>query len=62
MGSFTKEGPMFFKRFLVGCVLTITAFLTPAYACEQHEKQAQSCLAGHEWNDDAKTCAPVVSS
>ncbi|UWP88132.1 hypothetical protein [Aliiroseovarius crassostreae] len=53
---------MFFKRCLVGCVLTVTAFLTPAYACEQHEKQAQSCLAGHEWNEDAKTCVPVVSS
>lgn len=52
---------MFIRTFLVGLSLTATMLFSPANACERNSKQAQSCVSGHVWDDDSKTCVPVVS-
>ncbi|MDA5093888.1 hypothetical protein O2N63_07290 [Aliiroseovarius sp. KMU-50] len=52
---------MFIRTLLASLVLVAASILTPAHACEQHQKQAQSCLTGYVWSDDAKTCVPEVT-
>ncbi len=61
MGPFITEGPMFFRTFLVGLTLAALAIATPATACPGHDRQAQSCIPGYAWDDEAATCVPEVT-
>ncbi|WP_300517088.1 hypothetical protein [Aliiroseovarius sp.] len=52
---------MFFRTFLVGLTLAALAIATPATACPGHDRQAQSCIPGYAWDDEAATCVPEVT-